>query len=94
MWSPPSRRSAAGSAEVSDWREWEIELVDGSAALIEAAEDRIRGAGASPSPWPSKLAQALGGRLATPPDPMFRGARVPAAGPVTSCLPTSPSRST
>ncbi len=58
---------AGGSADVSDWREWEIELVDGSDALIEAADEKIRAAGATPSPWPSKLAQALHGRLAALP---------------------------
>ena len=61
-----------GSAEVSDWREWEIELVDGSDALIEAADELIRAVGATPSPWPSKLAQALHARIAAlPPPPEF-----------------------
>ncbi|HET9649406.1 MAG TPA: CHAD domain-containing protein, partial [Microlunatus sp.] len=46
-----------------DWREWEIELVHGPAELIDAADKLIRGSGATPSPFPSKLAQALDRRL-------------------------------
>lgn len=53
----------AGSADLTAWREWEIELVDGPAELIEAADELIRGSGATPSPFPSKLAQALDRRL-------------------------------
>ncbi len=62
-----SATSADGSADVADWREWEVELVEGSDALIEAADRLIRAAGAAPSPWPSKLARALHGRLAAGP---------------------------
>ena len=56
-----------GSADLSSWREWEIELVDGADALIDAADELIRAAGAEPSRWPSKLARALDGRLAALP---------------------------
>jgi CHAD domain-containing protein len=58
-----SGRGEAGSADLVDWREWEIELVDGPAELIDAADRLIRGSGATPSPFPSKLAQALDRRL-------------------------------
>ncbi|HOZ58930.1 MAG TPA: CYTH and CHAD domain-containing protein [Nakamurella multipartita] len=63
-----------GSADVSDWREWEVELVDGSDALMDAADAVIRAAGATASRWPSKLARALHGRLASrPAAPEFAG---------------------
>lgn len=41
------------------WREWEIELVAGSRALLEAVQDRLAGAGVRPSAYQSKLARAL-----------------------------------
>jgi len=59
-----SGRGQAGSADLTSWREWEFELVDGPPELIGAADELIRGAGATPSPFPSKLAQALDSRLA------------------------------
>jgi CHAD domain-containing protein len=58
-----SSHAGAGSADLVAWREWEIELVDGPAELMDAADGLIRGAGATPSPFPSKLAQALDRRL-------------------------------
>ena len=42
------------------WREWEIELVDGSRDLLDAGQDRLSAAGVRPSAHPSKLARALG----------------------------------
>ncbi len=66
--------SDGGAAPRPSWREWEIELVDGPAELIDAADEVIRAAGAVPSPWPSKLARALDGRLAQlPARPRFSG---------------------
>ena len=41
------------------WREWEIELVAGSRALLESVQDRLAGAGVRPSAYQSKLARAL-----------------------------------
>jgi CHAD domain-containing protein len=59
-------------ATVSSWREWEIELVGGSADLLEAAGTRMRDAGATASGWSSKLERALGDRLsALPRRPAF-----------------------
>ena len=55
-----------GGATLSHWREWEIELVDGPAELIEAAGERMRAAGGTASAWSSKLEQALGGRVIRP----------------------------
>jgi CHAD domain-containing protein len=50
-------------ADPESWREWELELVDGSADLLAAAEPVLRGAGAEPASGPSKLARALGDRV-------------------------------
>jgi len=58
-----ARPGADGGATVSHWREWEIELVDGTAELIDAATKRMTAAGATASAWSSKLEQALGGRV-------------------------------
>jgi CHAD domain-containing protein len=49
---------------VSHWREWEIELIDGSTGLLEAAGARMVTAGATASGWHSKLEHALHDRLA------------------------------
>ncbi|MEU4390373.1 CYTH and CHAD domain-containing protein [Kribbella sp. NPDC023855] len=54
--------STVDGAEES-WREWEIELVNGSPDLLEAAEPVLRAAGAKPAAGPSKLARALGDRV-------------------------------
>lgn len=54
--------STVDGAEDS-WREWEIELVNGSLDLLEAAEPVLRAAGAKPASGPSKLARALGDRV-------------------------------
>jgi CHAD domain-containing protein len=45
------------------WREWEVELINGDLALLEAAEPVLRAAGAKPASGPSKLARALGDRV-------------------------------
>jgi inorganic triphosphatase YgiF len=62
-----------GSATLSHWREWEIELVDGPAELIEAAGALMTEAGAAPSTWSSKLERALGGRVIRPARPRAEG---------------------
>ncbi len=48
----------------SQWREAEVELVDGDRALLRAVGEQLERAGARPSESPSKLARALGRRLA------------------------------
>ncbi|MEV8376790.1 CYTH and CHAD domain-containing protein [Kribbella sp. NPDC056861] len=45
------------------WREWEVELINGDLALLEATEPVLRAAGAQPASGPSKLARALGDRV-------------------------------
>jgi CHAD domain-containing protein len=49
-----------GSATVSSWREWEIELRHGTRNLLTAADELFIEAGARPSGTDSKLARALG----------------------------------
>ncbi len=46
---------------VVEWREWEVELVDGDVGLLDAAEELLTEAGAEVAAGPSKLARALGG---------------------------------
>ena len=65
------------------WREWEVELVHGSRALLDAAQERLASVGVEPSASPSKLARALGDRL---PEfvtaPVLRATRKSSAGTV------------
>lgn len=48
------------------WREVEVELVDGSLALLDSVHRTLIGAGLTPSRSPSKLAQALADRMPAP----------------------------
>jgi CHAD domain-containing protein len=52
----------------SRWQELEVELVRGDLDLLSAVVERVRAAGATPSPSASKLARALGDRLPRRPD--------------------------
>jgi CHAD domain-containing protein len=56
------------SAETDDgeqrWQEVEVELVDGGQEVLDAVEALLCAAGATPAAGPSKLARALGDRLA------------------------------
>ncbi|HEU4346719.1 MAG TPA: CHAD domain-containing protein, partial [Actinoplanes sp.] len=49
------------------WQEVEVELVDGDADLLKAVERELLNAGATRATGPSKLARALGDRLASGP---------------------------
>jgi CHAD domain-containing protein len=49
------------------WEELEVELVDGGTEVLDAVEGLLLAAGATPAAGPSKLARALGDRLAAPP---------------------------
>ncbi|MBD0736956.1 CYTH and CHAD domain-containing protein [Streptomyces sp. CBMA29] len=51
------------------WTETEVELVHGPPALLDAVEERLTAAGQRRSTSRSKLARALGDRLADPPAP-------------------------
>ncbi|WP_157944097.1 CYTH domain-containing protein [Blastococcus atacamensis] len=53
-----------GEVGERSWREVEVELVSGGESLLTAVGDRLVAAGARPSPRASKLATALGSRLA------------------------------
>ncbi len=60
------------------WREWEIELVDGSPALLAAADSMLLLGGARTATHPSKLARTLGGaavkeKPSPPPRPTPKG---------------------
>ncbi|GID96080.1 CHAD domain-containing protein [Amorphoplanes digitatis] len=46
------------------WQELEVELVDGGPEVLDAVEGLLCAAGATPAAGPSKLARALGDRLA------------------------------
>jgi CHAD domain-containing protein len=46
------------------WQEVEVELVDGGPRVLKAVERQLLAAGATPAAGPSKLARALGDRLA------------------------------
>jgi CHAD domain-containing protein len=50
-------------AVLQRWREIEVELVDGRRGTLDAIEEALRAAGATPSGSGSKLARALGDRL-------------------------------
>lgn len=63
------------------WREWEIELVDGSRKLLDTVQDILASAGVRPASSGSKLARALGPHLPTtaekpPPTPTSAAADV------------------
>ncbi len=60
-----SARSIApgGAATVTGWREWEVELAEGSRDLLDVIEAELRQAGAAPAAGPSKLARVLESRL-------------------------------
>ncbi|AGL14627.1 CYTH and CHAD domain-containing protein [Actinoplanes sp. N902-109] len=51
-----------GSGEQS-WQELEVELVDGGPEVLDAVEDLLLAAGATPAAGPSKVSRALGDRL-------------------------------
>ncbi|MBB3086315.1 CYTH and CHAD domain-containing protein [Geodermatophilus sabuli] len=53
-------------ATVTIWREVEVELVDGDAALLDAVTERLVDAGARVSASPSKVGRVLDGRLPAP----------------------------
>jgi CHAD domain-containing protein len=72
---------AAHPAEVHTWREVEVELRDGDAALATAVGERLKAAGARPSASASKIGRVLAGRLTEDegPEPS-PGAKAPQAG--------------
>jgi CHAD domain-containing protein len=53
---------------VEHWREWEVELVEGSETLLDAVEEVLLGGGAAPASARSKLARTLGDAVRPPDD--------------------------
>ena len=64
-------RTLIHGAPGEQWREWELELVDGPAELLDQAEPALLAAGAEPSARASKLGRVLAESL--PPGPSWRG---------------------
>jgi CHAD domain-containing protein len=65
------RASAEGDAEPQEWREWELELVEGTgsdadSALLDRLANRLFDAGAEPAGHGSKLAKVLGTSASAP----------------------------
>ena len=56
-------RTATDAPAVQEWREWELELVDGPVDLLDAAEPILVESGARPATSTSKLARALADSL-------------------------------
>ncbi|MEE1783785.1 CYTH and CHAD domain-containing protein [Streptomyces sp. SP17BM10] len=55
-----ARPPGGSSTEISQWTEFEVELDHGTAALLERIDAVFADAELTRSPWPSKLARALG----------------------------------
>lgn len=55
-----------GPAYVEDWLEWEVELVEGTAPLLDALEERLLAAGAVRATSASKLLRTLGDLVPAP----------------------------
>jgi inorganic triphosphatase YgiF len=71
-----------GAGLLQSWREWEIELVDGAADLLEAADALLADAGVTPAHAPSKLARALRPSYPQPEEPDLAPKRKGPAGTV------------
>ena len=83
-----ARRPATGGGEAGvvtgTWREWELELVDGDRNLLAAAVELLRRADGAAPAHSSKLARALGDRLAN--TSVEHGPPPPAAGSAGAAL--------
>lgn len=87
---------ALGSGLKQEWREWELELVRGSAEIFPSADTCFTAAGARPAAHESKLGRALGEAWpkqpdakqpdAKQPDGESAGQKGPASGVVTAYL--------
>lgn len=72
----------ASSHTLLAWREWEVELVDGSKPLLDRVDALMNTVGVAPAQAASKLARVLGDRVKPPPSP----ARPRRKGPVGAVL--------
>ena len=66
-------RRVLDPARAEGWREWEVELVEGSTAVLDAVQHRLADSGAVRAQVGSKLARTLG--ELTPPSPARRPSR-------------------
>jgi len=64
--------TAEGSQDPVSWREWELELVAGELALLEAADELMASAGVPVSTLGRKILHVLGDRVEEPAPPRFR----------------------
>ncbi|WP_369046743.1 CHAD domain-containing protein [Sinomonas sp. P10A9] len=71
-----------GIGQQQRWREWEIELVDGTPDLLTAADEMLASNGVHPAELASKLARALGPSLPQKPKPAAAPKRKGQAGVV------------
>jgi CHAD domain-containing protein len=72
-----------------EWRELEVELVEGDRALLDAVTDRLATAGARPAAVQSKIARALGHPVTGSPAPPGPEAAGPGPGPEETADPGS-----
>ncbi|GHG30466.1 MULTISPECIES: CYTH and CHAD domain-containing protein [Amycolatopsis] len=71
--------AGGATARLDEWRELELELDPAAEpGLLEEFDRALTDAGASPSPWPSKLRRLIGDRVPAPP----RLGKKPSAGDV------------
>jgi CHAD domain-containing protein len=78
--------SMGESTTLSRWQEIEVELTGGDTALLQAVDQRLRGAGLRRAGHAAKLARALGDRLPAPAAPRPLKARATAGDVVLAYL--------
>ena len=72
--------SADGSATLSSWRQWELDLIEGSHKLLAAADELLTAAGGKPSASGSSLARAVGAPATPPIEPEQQPSKKSPAG--------------
>ena len=87
-----SAQGTGDAAELSRWREVEIELAGGDAQLLEAADKRLQGSGLRPAGRQAKVERALADRLSqvSPPAAGQSAAGWPTAGQPSACCRRGP----
>ncbi|MFJ7243010.1 CHAD domain-containing protein [Kitasatospora sp. NPDC098652] len=79
---PPASAGGGATTRADGWTEFEVELEHGTPALLEHIDAHLTAAGLTRSPWPSKLARALGRSDAPPAGPPAGTGRARSAGDV------------
>ena len=77
-----SSESGIDDVPPQSWREWEVELVDGDAAILDLIEPVLLEIGATGDAGPAKLTRALAGHLPTPVQAPEAGSKRPTVGEV------------